>query len=114
MVKTTQAVRFAAIGALALGLAFAGFAVSASADSSGTGNGNNTSGDNPAAAANGTGNGNNTGNTTDAEGGNATGNAPAITQTGEGALSTSPCYADMPVYNKEGKFLGRGLVNTCK
>jgi hypothetical protein len=121
MVKTTQTVRFAAIGALALGLAFAGFAVSASADSTGTGNGNNTGGDNPAAAANGTGNGNTTGTTdakaaagADASADNAKGNDSAIKQTGEGALSTGPCYADMPVYNKEGKFLGRGLVNTCK
>jgi hypothetical protein len=33
--------------------------------------------------------------------------------TGEGALLTGNCFADMPVYNKEGKFVGRGIVNTC-
>ena len=33
--------------------------------------------------------------------------------TGEGALLTGNCFADMPVYSKEGKFIGRGIVNTC-
>ena len=33
--------------------------------------------------------------------------------TGEGALLTGNCFADMPVYSKEGKFIGRGMVNTC-
>ena len=95
MVKTTPTVLFAALGALVLGFAFAGFVVNASAASA------------PAAPA-----------AAPAAADQATSNGPgaplAGDTTGEGAISNSPCYADMPVYNKEGRFLGRGLVNTCK
>jgi len=99
MVKITPTVRFAALGALVLGFAFAGSVVSASAAGMTAA---------PAAAP---------ATTTGADQANSNGPGGPLGKsdtTGEGALSTSPCYADMPVYNKEGVFLGRGLVNTCK
>ena len=113
MMKFGTTVRFAALGALALGLASAGFAVNASAaelknvtdvasPGAGTsGPGGGSSGPNGAPGASG-----------NAAGGGNAGAATGVT-TGEGALASGSCFVDMPVYNKEGKFVGRGIVNTC-
>jgi hypothetical protein len=140
MLKNTSALRFAALGTLVLGFACAGFVANASADdvisndaakniTDATDAGHvSNAGTAPAAHGNAPGgaqsaNGNNTGH----------GNAPGAAQanggrnghgpgggigsggnpTGEGALLEGNCFADMPVYNKEGKYVGRGIVNTC-
>ena len=81
----------AALGAFALGLSFSGFVGAASADE-------------PASITD-----------VRAHGGTA-GHGPAGTggnPTGEGALLEGSCFQDMPVYNKAGRFVGRGMVNTC-
>jgi hypothetical protein len=38
--------------------------------------------------------------------------APEARATGS-ILDSQPCYVDIPAYDKNGKFLGRGMINTC-
>jgi len=137
MVNMTPTLRFAALSAMVLGFACAGFVATASADdvanNNGTqkpattdvaGHGNGTSLDsNKVQDVAGHGNATSlkSNDVTDvAAGGNATnlavqhlGVGSGGNPTGEGALLTGNCFADMAVYNKEGKFIGRGIVNTC-
>ena len=137
MFKITTTLRVAALGALVLGFACTGFAATASAEDMATGasdqkpvadvKGNDSSlrsngvkdvtdgngGNNSSLRSNGVkdiaaGNGNNSSLRSNSLGVGSGGNP-----TGEGALLTGNCFADMPVYNKEGKFVGRGIVNTC-
>jgi hypothetical protein len=42
----------------------------------------------------------------------ATAAVPAERATGS-ILDNQPCYVDIPAYDKSGKFLGRGMINTC-
>jgi len=101
MLKNNQTVRFAALGALVLGFACAGFVVSASA---GDVVSNDAAKDITDVAAGGhAGHGHNP----------AAGIGSGGNPTGEGALLEGNCFGDMAVYNKEGKYVGRGIVNTC-
>jgi hypothetical protein len=155
MVNMKSTLRFAALSAMVLGFASAGFVASASAEDSGKngqdqkpptdihgeGNGSTLRSDG-VKDVHGEGNGSTlrsdgvkdvhgegNGSTLRSDGvkdvnaGNG-GNAANVragglgvgsggNPTGEGALLTGNCFADMPVYNKEGKFIGRGIVNTC-
>ena len=120
MVNMTPTLRFAALSAMVLGFACAGFVATASADDVANNNGTQKPATTDVA-----GHGNATSlksnDVTDvAAGGNATnlavqhlGVGSGGNPTGEGALLTGNCFADMAVYNKEGKFIGRGIVNTC-
>jgi len=101
MLKFATTVRFAALGALALGFASLGFAANASADELKNVTDVSAPGHQGDSAT--------TGHGSSAGAANA-----ASSATGEGALSSGSCFADMPVYNKEGQFVGRGIVNTCK
>ncbi len=138
MVKFTPTLRFAALGAMVLSLAAVGFVAGASAEDAAKGNADqkpvtdvhgegNTStlrsdgvtdvhgnGNSSSLRSNNVkdvkaGDGGNTSNLRSDSLGIGSGGNP----TGEGALLTGNCFADMPVYNKEGKFIGRGIVNTC-
>jgi hypothetical protein len=139
MVKITPTLRFAALGAMVLGLAFSGFVASASAEdagkagepkpvsdvNAGAGGNNSSLRSNDVKDVHGEGNdsslrSNNVKDVNAGNGGNASnlrsnslGVGSGGNPTGEGALLSGNCFADMPVYNKEGKFIGRGIVNTC-
>ncbi len=109
----------AVLGAAALSIVCVGFVASASAEDLAKADGDQKpvtdvhgEGNNSSLRSNGVkdinaGNGGNTSNLRVQ--GLGTGGNP----TGEAALSSGNCFADMPVYNKEGKFIGRGIVNTC-
>jgi len=140
MLKTTMTLRNAALGALVLGFACAGFVGSASAtdvisndaakditkaaDGGATAPHGNAPGDQGSAAggttaAHGNAPGNEQANGNQQAHGTAAGHTvgggigSGGNPTGEGALLEGNCFADMAVYSKDGKYVGRGIVNTC-
>ena len=118
MQKKTSSLRLAALGALVLGFACAGFVANASAEDVTS---NDTAKDVTDTADGGGGFGGHGGhgNHDGHGGGGSNGRNPAGgigsggNPTGEGALLEGNCFGDMAVYNKEGKYVGRGMINTC-